>query len=38
MRIIGFPLDSFIYEFVIPACIVGWMFWYCWQVAKGKIS
>jgi heme/copper-type cytochrome/quinol oxidase subunit 2 len=36
MRIIGLPLSSFIVLIVIPALIVVWQFYYCWQVYTGR--
>jgi hypothetical protein len=38
MRIIGLPISSFIYEIVVPALLVVYMFFYCHQVKKGKIE
>ncbi|HEY2906460.1 MAG TPA: hypothetical protein VGJ29_11225 [Vicinamibacterales bacterium] len=32
MRILGLPLSSFVVLLVIPALIVLYQFYYCWQV------
>ena len=34
MRILGFPVSTFIYDFVIPLIIIGYMFYYCWRIEK----
>jgi hypothetical protein len=36
MRIIGLPLSSFFVLIVIPALIVAYQFYYCWQVYTGR--
>lgn len=36
MRIIGLPVDSFIVLMVIPAIVVAYQFYYCWQVFTGR--
>lgn len=36
MRIWGLPLDSFIVLIVIPALVVLYQFYYCWQVYTGR--
>ena len=38
MRILGLPLESFMYEIVLPAVILGAMFYYCHLVRIGKID
>jgi len=34
MRILGFPIITLIYDFIIPFAIIGWMFYYCWRTEK----
>ncbi len=34
MRIFGFPVATFVYNFLIPLGIIGFMFFYCWHVEK----
>jgi hypothetical protein len=36
MRILGLPLPSFLVLIVVPAIIVGYQFYYCWQVYTGR--
>ena len=36
MRIVGLPLPSFVVLIVIPAAIVAYQFYYCWQVYTGR--
>ena len=36
MRILGLPLSSFTVLIVIPALIVLYQFYYCWQVYTGR--
>jgi hypothetical protein len=36
MRILGLPLSSFIVLLVVPAVIVLYQFYYCWQVYTGR--
>ena len=36
MRILGLPLSSFIDLLVVPAVIVLYQFYYCWQVYTGR--
>jgi hypothetical protein len=36
MRIIGLPIDSFVVLIVVPAVIVVYQFYYCWQVFTGR--
>ena len=36
MRIIGLPLPSFFVLIVVPAIIVAYQFYYCWQVYTGR--
>jgi hypothetical protein len=36
MRIIGLPLSSFIVLILVPAAIVLYQFYYCWQVYTGR--
>jgi hypothetical protein len=36
MRIFGLPFDSFIVLIVVPAVIVVYQFYYCWQVYTGR--
>ena len=36
MRIWGLPLSSFIVLIVIPALVVIYQFYYCWQVYSGR--
>lgn len=38
MRILGLPVESFIYELVIPGVILGAMFYYCHLVRIGKLK
>lgn len=38
MRIFGLPLESFVYEIVMPGFILGGMFYYCHLVKIGKIK
>jgi hypothetical protein len=36
MRILGLPLPSFFVLIVVPAAIVVYQFFYCWQVYTGR--
>jgi hypothetical protein len=36
MRIFGLPLPGFIVLIVVPAAIVVYQFYYCWQVYTGR--
>jgi hypothetical protein len=36
MRILGLPLPGFVVLIVIPAIIVIYQFYYCWQVYTGR--
>jgi hypothetical protein len=36
MTIFGLPLTSFLVLIVIPALIVAYQFYYCWQVYTGR--
>jgi hypothetical protein len=36
MRILGLPLSSFVVLIVVPALIVAYQFFYCWQVYTGR--
>lgn len=36
MRIWGLPPDSFLVLIVIPALVVLYQFYYCWQVYTGR--
>ena len=36
MHILGLPLPSFIVLIVIPAIVVAYQFFYCWQVYTGR--
>lgn len=36
MRMFGLPLSSFIVLIVVPALIVLYQFYYCWQVYTGR--
>jgi len=36
MRIAGLPLPSFFVLIVVPAIIVVYQFYYCWQVYTGR--
>lgn len=36
MRILGLPVSSFIVLIVVPAIIVAYQFYYCWQVYTGR--
>jgi hypothetical protein len=33
---LGLPLDSFILLFVLPTLVLIPMFYYCWQIKKGR--
>ena len=35
MRILGLPLSSFIVLIAVPAAIVAYQFYYCWQIYTG---
>jgi hypothetical protein len=36
MRILGLPLPGFFVLIVVPAIIVAYQFYYCWQVYTGR--
>jgi hypothetical protein len=36
MRILGLPLASFIVLIVVPAVVVAYQFYYCWQIYTGR--
>jgi hypothetical protein len=36
MRIIGLPISSFIVLIIVPAIVVIYQFYYCWQVYTGR--
>ena len=36
VRVFGLPVSSFITLIVIPALIVGYQFFYCWQLYTGR--
>jgi hypothetical protein len=36
MTIVGLPLSSFVVLIVIPAVIVAYQVYYCWQVYTGR--
>jgi hypothetical protein len=36
MTIVGLPLSSFVVLIAIPAVIVVYQFYYCWQVYTGR--
>ena len=36
MTIVGLPLSSFVVLIVIPAVVVAYQFYYCWQVYTGR--
>ena len=36
MTILGLPLESFIMLIVLPTLVLIPMFYYCWQIRKGR--
>jgi hypothetical protein len=36
MRILGLPISSFIVLIGIPALVVIYQFYYCWQIYTGR--
>jgi len=36
MRILGLPLSSFFVLIVVPAVVVAYQFYYCWQIYTGR--
>jgi len=36
MTVMGLPVSSFIVLIVVPALVVAYQFYYCWQVYTGR--